>query len=297
MGSMPMAVPIDDALLSRWPLPLPAANGDKETRGSVLIVAGSREMPGAAVLAGNAALRAGAGKLVIATAASVATAVALAIPEARVIALAETGAGAIAGTAAEGLFKAARDVEAALIGPGMVDERAACEFVQTLLPRLGQATVLLDALAMGAVRDPGAGVHRTLAMTPHAGELAHLLAKEKSEIVCNPGSIASAAAQQWNAVVALKGALTTIASPDGRLWRHEGGNVGLAVSGSGDTLAGIIAGLMARGAALEQACAWGVVLHARAGDRLASRQGKIGYFAREIAAEIPALMGELAARS
>ena len=79
---------------------------------------------------------------------------------------------------------------------------------------------------------------------------------------CNhdPLPIACKAAAHWNAAVALKGAATFIALPDGRAWCHEGGNIGLAISGSGDVLAGIIAGLAARGASLEQAAAWGVAL-------------------------------------
>jgi NAD(P)H-hydrate repair Nnr-like enzyme with NAD(P)H-hydrate dehydratase domain len=91
-------------------------------------------------------------------------------------------------------------------------------------------------------------------------------------------------------VVALKGARTVIATPRGERWQHEGGNVGLATSGSGDVLAGIIAGLAARGAELAQAASWGVVLHAQAGERLAARLGRIGYLARELADEVPALL-------
>jgi NAD(P)H-hydrate repair Nnr-like enzyme with NAD(P)H-hydrate dehydratase domain len=102
-------------------------------------------------------------------------------------------------------------------------------------------------------------------------------------------------AQHWQATVALKGPVTFIATPDGRLWRHEGGNVGLAASGSGDTLAGIIVGLAARGATLEQAGAWGVALHARAGDRLAERTGPLGFLTRDLAAEVPMLMHTLGA--
>jgi NAD(P)H-hydrate repair Nnr-like enzyme with NAD(P)H-hydrate dehydratase domain len=79
------------------------------------------------------------------------------------------------------------------------------------------------------------------------------------------------------------------------VWRHEGGNAGLGVSGSGDVLAGLITGLAARGATLEQAAAWGVRLHARAGERLAGRLGVLGYLARELAIEVPALMASLAA--
>ncbi len=101
---------------------------------------------------------------------------------------------------------------------------------------------------------------------------------------------------RWNAVVALKGAITHIATPDGRMWRHEGGNLGLAISGSGDALSGLIVGLASRGASLEQAAAWGVTLHARAGQQLAARFGTLGYLAREIAAEVPTLMDALGRR-
>ena len=85
----------------------------------------------------------------------------------------------------------------------------------------------------------------------------------------------------------------TSATADGRQWCHAGGNTGLAISGSGDVLAGLIAGLAARGAPLEQAAAWGVALHAMAGEQLALRHGPLGYLAREISAEVPALLRAL----
>jgi NAD(P)H-hydrate repair Nnr-like enzyme with NAD(P)H-hydrate dehydratase domain len=80
------------------------------------------------------------------------------------------------------------------------------------------------------------------------------------------------------------------------VWRHEGGNAGLGVSGSGDVLAGLVGGLAARGADIEQAAAWAVRLHARAGERLAARYGTLGYLAREIAPEVPALLQALGSR-
>jgi ADP-dependent NAD(P)H-hydrate dehydratase len=86
-------VAVNDALLGRWPLPIPEADGDKEDRGRVLIVGGSQQIPGAIILAAIAALRAGAGKLTIATAARIAPLVAQAVCESRVIGLAETGSG------------------------------------------------------------------------------------------------------------------------------------------------------------------------------------------------------------
>jgi NAD(P)H-hydrate repair Nnr-like enzyme with NAD(P)H-hydrate dehydratase domain len=123
--------------------------------------------------------------------------------------------------------------------------------------------------------------------------MAKLTGDDKEAIAADCAGTAMRAARQWNAVVALKGAITHIAAADGRLWRHEGGNFGLATSGSGDVLAGIIAGLIARGAALEQAAAWGVALHARSGERLARRLGTLGYLARELPGEVPAIMESL----
>src|SRR2546423_2311801 len=110
--------PITRRLLRDWPLPQPEAGGDKDERGGVLVVGGSAEMPGAAILAATAALRAGAGKLRIATAAGVRSSIAVAVPEARVFALPETAAGAIAGSAAAAVARQARQVDAVLVGPG-----------------------------------------------------------------------------------------------------------------------------------------------------------------------------------
>ncbi|MFL6673185.1 MAG: NAD(P)H-hydrate dehydratase [Massilia sp.] len=288
---------VDIALLRGWPLPLPTMDADKEERGHVLVLGGSREMPGAVILAATAALRAGAGKLTIATGRSVAQLVALAIPEARVLGLAETEAGGFTRDAAGPLDPLAERINAILVGPGMQDEAATAALVHALLPRLeGSSTsVVLDACAMGALLYPPAGAPpycfaQPPVLTPHAGEMAHLTGIPKEEVAAAPDRIAAAAADRWNAVVALKGARTVVAAPGGARWQHEGGNVGLATSGSGDVLAGIIAGLAARGAELAQATCWGVALHAQAGERLAARLGMLGYLARELADEIPALL-------
>ena len=161
---------------------------------------------------------------------------------------------------------------------------------------------MLDACAMDVLlhlpADWPAGqpmrFERPVIMTPHCGEMAHLTGLDKDCIVGLPDAPALAAARDWNAVIALKGARTVIAAPDGTLWQHEGaGNSGLASSGSGDVLAGIIAGLLARGATEPQAACWGVALHARAGDRLAQRLGPMGYLAREISMEVPALLEQI----
>ena len=305
---MPVAhthtVNIDAATLRAWPLPMPAPDADKEERGHVLVLGGSREMPGAVILAGTAALRAGAGKLTIVTGASVAQLVALAIPEARVIGLRENGQGGFAREGVAELNPLADKVSAVLIGPGMQDEVATAVLVRALLPRLdgSDTSVVLDACAMGVILHPGGGAapqapfqfEQPVIVTPHAGEMAHLTGIAKDDILAAPEIHAARAAQRWNAVVVLKGARTVISSPEGERWQHEGGNVGLGTSGSGDALAGIIAGLAARGAGLAQAACWGVALHALAGEKLAGRFGVLGYLAREIADEVPALMQQTA---
>lgn len=288
-------IDVDAALLAGWPLPQPDSDGDKETRGRTLVVAGSREMPGAAWLAAVAALRAGAGKLQVATAASVAPGLALRLPEARVIALPETAAGGLALSGLALLEPLLARTDAVVVGPGLQDEAATRIFVRRLIDAgaTSEAVWVLDAEAMNVVAD-GQRFERPPLLTPHAGEMAHLTGADKPSVEADPERAAHDAARRWNAIVALKGAMTVIATPDGRTWRHVGGHVGLATSGSGDTLAGIVAGLAARGAPLEQAAAWGVALHARAGLALAERVGALGYLASELPAEVPRLMERLA---
>lgn len=289
------AVAITRELLRDWPLPMPGADADKEARGHVLVVAGSRDMPGAALLACTAARHAGAGKLTLATAASMAGQLGIAMPEARVIMLAETAAG---GLIVEGssLLDEASKAHAVLIGPGMLDDEASAALATALACACADAVLVLDAAAMTMMRgrDPVTFPGSVL-LTPHAGEMAGLTGVDKRRVCDEALDIAADAARCWQVAVALKGAQTIIAMPDGRLWRHQGGNAGLGVSGSGDVLAGLITGLAARGAPIEQAAAWGVALHARAGKQLALSRGPLGYLARDLSAQVPSLMAALAA--
>jgi ADP-dependent NAD(P)H-hydrate dehydratase len=183
-----------------------------------------------------------------------------------------------------------------LIGPGLPYDRATSDATAAVLARFSKAATILDAGAMEIARNAQNKSMRfssPVLLTPHAGEMARLRGSEKDAVAANSVDAALDAARAWQAFVALKGAVTHIAAPDGRVWRHESQNIGLATSGSGDVLSGIIAGLVGRGAPLEQASAWGVALHARAGSKLAERYGPIGYLARELADEVPALMAAL----
>lgn len=283
---------LDGRRLRDWPLPEIRHDADKEVRGRVLVVAGSREIPGAAILAATAALRAGAGKLVIATARSMAGPMALAMPEARVIALPENGHGAFTMEGLALLKDSAAGTDAAVIGPGLMGAEGTCDFVEGLLPLLAGVPVVLDALAMDVVRRRRR-LSQPVLLTPHAGEMAHLSGQSKEAVTADPRQVVGDAADEWHALVALKGSTTLIAQPGRGRWCHDGGHPGLATSGSGDVLAGLIAGLAAQQVPLEQACAWGVVVHAQAGATLARRFGPTGYLARELPGEIPALIRSL----
>jgi hydroxyethylthiazole kinase-like uncharacterized protein yjeF len=282
---------LDERTLRAWPLPAVEADADKEERGRVLIVGGSREIGGAVQLAGVATLRAGAGKLVIASAASIAPHLAQAVPEARVIPLEETRSGAFHARGVAAVEKTMRSAAAVLVGPGLMDAKGNTAFIERLLGCC-EAPVILDAGAMDVVQS-----HRRfeqpVLLTPHAGEMAHLRGLSKEEVEADPQRIAAESAREWNAVVALKGPTTFIATASGGQWKHAGSHPGLATSGSGDVLAGLVAGFAARGVPLEQACAWGVVVHALAGGALARDLGPLGFLARELPGAVPALLRKL----
>ena len=127
-------------------------------------------------------------------------------------------------------------------------------------------------------------------LTPHAGEIAALLGIDKREVESSASAIARHAATRFGATVLLKGAQSWIAQPDGALFRFNGALVGLGTSGSGDTLAGIVAGLAASGAAPCTSALWGAWAHGASGALLAKRVGKVGFLARELLAEVPALL-------
>lgn len=161
--------------MRRWALPQPDEGGDKEERGRVLVVGGATEMPGAIILAATAALRAGAGKLQIATCRSIAQLVAAAVPEARVFHLPETKTGDIDPAAAATIAEYSNRVQAVLVGPGMIDEATVMRLMRALLPRLESPTLILDAAALACAKDDQQILHHLhgkAVLTPHAGEMA-----------------------------------------------------------------------------------------------------------------------------
>jgi ADP-dependent NAD(P)H-hydrate dehydratase len=289
----PDATLITPQVLRDWRLPEPT--GGKDARGTILVVGGSTETLGAVLLAAEAALRSGAGKLQVAVPRSVAGFAAQALPEALVRGLAETEGGAIRADAAGQLADLAGKADALLVGPGMADEEQTRLLVEALLPGI-DGPVALDALGLAAVSaDPSCLHHlsgRTV-LTPNPTELALTLHVEPDEIDADPAGAALRLAGQARAVVALGGATSWMAAPDGRLWEDQSGGAGLGVSGSGDVRAGVVAGLLARGADPAQAAVWASHLHGRAGERLAATVGRLGFLARELPPEIPRVISEV----
>jgi hydroxyethylthiazole kinase-like uncharacterized protein yjeF len=285
--------PLDADLLGTFPLPHVPEDSGKEDRGRLLVIAGSRELAGAALLAGIAALRAGAGKLQIGTARSIAAPLAVAVPEARVISHPETDEGCIAEEGIAPLVRWAKAAQAVAIGCGMQPGRPLDDLLSALLDCDACCPLVLDAAVLQCLPSLEPALCRWRGGTillPHAGEMARLLGRERSEVEDDPAAAARAASERYDAVALVKGAYSFIAEPGGRTFRLEGGGVGLATSGSGDVLSGIVGGLCARGADPLTATLWGCWLHAEAGRILTDRVGRLGFLARELPDEIPALL-------
>jgi hydroxyethylthiazole kinase-like uncharacterized protein yjeF len=286
---------VTPSLLREWPLPAPGQ--DKYSRGSVLVIGGARATPGAALLAGTAALRAGAGKLTLAVAESAAVQVGVALPECGAIGLPETADGSVK-PELDRISSSLEGADTILVGPGLDDPDLAGQLLAALLDgeagRGGRPAVVLDAYALSALvpledkLEPWRG---RLILTPNLKEAAVLLGRDVDNLDEDLAEISD----RFDAVVSCHGVVTQpsgLAAEEPALWKITTGYGGLGTSGSGDVLAGAIAGLRARGTSSVQAACWGTHLHASAGDRLASRLGPLGFLARELADELPALMLE-----
>ena len=282
--------PLDRATLDAHPLP-PVEQGDKHDHGRLLIVAGSRTLAGAALLCATAAMRAGAGKLNIASVASVSPLIGIAMPESRAIGLDEAEDGRFGERAARQVAKLALDVDAVVAGPGMFEGPACTAMAAALLET--DAALAFDAGILRSLAPCAGGARkarRPPVLLPHAGEMAALLGCEAEDVERDPVGCARRCADRYGAMTLVKGATSHVVDPEGRVWTYRGGSPGLGVSGSGDTLAGIVGALLARGADPLTALLWGVWLHGEAGAILSRRVGPVGFLAREIPDCVPGLL-------
>jgi hydroxyethylthiazole kinase-like uncharacterized protein yjeF len=278
---------LDAQALEHHPLP-PVVDGDKQSKGRILVIAGSRDVPGAALLAATAAMRAGAGKLRIATVESVGIPLGVAMPEAMVIGLPEADDGGFAEDAAQRIAELAGAADAIVAGPGVRPNSSSSKIASLLLDC--DPALALDVAFLEALKPPTAHRRQIPILLPNADEMAALLDCEEGEVHRDPIACGDRAAKLYASVVLVKGVVSHVVTPGGECWTYDGGAPGLGVSGSGDVLAGIVGGLLARGAEPLNALLWAVWLHGEAGERLARELGPTGFLARELPGEIPALL-------
>jgi len=286
-------IELDHLWLDAHPLPSAGSDTDKDARGVVLAAGGSESVPGALLLTGEAALRSGAGKVQLATVDRAALLLGLQMPEAATFSLPTNANGELAGAAGTALAYRLDQCGALIVGPGMGPDADAAGLLEALIAHPPeQGSLLLDAAMIPAAQKfenhPSPWRERRV-LTPHLGEMAELMGCAEADVT---PELAGEAAERFGATVVLKSSETWIAEPGMEMLHYAGGGPGLATAGSGDVLAGIIGGMLARGASAFTAAGWGVWLHGEAGKRLAARDGPLGFLARELPPLVPALLAK-----
>jgi NAD(P)H-hydrate epimerase len=290
------AVPLD-LLGTPWVrqrLPGRPVSGNKGTFGRVLVVGGSMQYVGAARLAAEAAYRTGAGLVTIACPASVQPLLAPSIAEATWLPLPDD-AGALSAAAGAVIIDRLASYDVLLIGPGLGQGDGVRSVVASVLAAAPASLrgCVIDADALNALSATdgatarAASVHAPCVLTPHPGEMARLLGSTVAAVQDDRLNVATRAAAGWKQTVVLKGAHTVIAAPDGRAAISPHANPLLASAGTGDVLAGAIAGLLAQGLAPFDAAACAVYLHGLAAEELADDLGDRGLLASDLLPALP----------
>ncbi|MCL4299301.1 MAG: NAD(P)H-hydrate dehydratase [Anaerolineae bacterium] len=313
--TLEMATPAKVAAL----LPPRPVNAHKGTFGTALLVAGSMSYTGAAILAGQAATRSGAGLVTLAPPQVIHPILASRLAEATYIPLPHAE-GAIAPEAARLLFSKLDGVDALLIGPGLSQAAPTVAFLKEFLSGkagLPQRAVgfrqpeaespspdespsipplIVDADALNIL----AGLEKwwqllppNCILTPHPGEMARLMGSSIKDVQARRLEIAGEMADRWQQVVLLKGAHTVVAAPDGRMMILPFANPALAKAGSGDVLAGVIVGLRAQGLGAFEAAVAGGYLHGLAGELVRENLGVSGVIAGDLVGYLPLALREV----
>jgi len=269
-------------------------NTNKGSYGKVLIIGGSRGKTGAAAMAGQAALRTGAGLVTVATASSVLPIIAQSMPELMTEALAETSDGTIANQSVAEVLDGKTILA---IGPGLTTFAETSAFVRRAVEE-SSMPVIIDADAINAYAGYNGEIHgngRGVIITPHPGEMARLIGKDVSFVTGNRIEVAREFAVSHKVYVVLKGYRTIVATPDASIYVNPTGNPGMATGGTGDILTGMIAGILAQeylGTFVERLCL-AVYLHGLAGDLAAEKLGEESLVATDLLRFLPEAWEEL----
>ena len=263
--------------------------------GHLLVVAGSLGKTGAAVLAGRAALRSGVGLCTIAVPASQQPIVAAQASEYMTEALPETVAQSLSLKARDRIVELARRMDAVALGPGLSLDPEAQELARGLIRELPRPMVV-DADALSALAGhldllrQAAGPR---ALTPHPGEMARMLGTTIEAVQADRIEVTRTFAREHGVAIALKGAGTVIAGPDGHVAINPTGNPGMAKGGSGDVLTGIVGALLAREIEPAGALRAGCYVHGLAADVAGRDRGEYGMLATDIIESLPAALRAL----
>jgi len=282
MGDLKVLTSADLPRLPRRPI-----DAFKTSVGSVLVVAGSYGMAGAAYLTAISALRAGAGYVRVATAKSVYPILATLVPSAVFVPLDCTDDAIVKASEVDKVLKEAGASKVAVMGPGWGDKPEAAKLFYALMEEL-QIPKVLDANMLGLLgrrRDLYARLTPNDVLTPHPGEMGDLLGMKGTDVQKDRLRSVRKLVELTGAVAVLKGARTLVC--DGkRLYRNTSGNAGMAKAGAGDVLSGMVGALMAQGLSAFDSATLGVYIHGKAGDIAAAREGR-GLTADALSAAIP----------
>ena len=285
---------------SQWVPPRPPAS-HKGSYGRVLVVAGSTGMTGAAALASEAALRAGAGLVTLATPKHLNPILEGLLPEVMTLPLPETEAGSLAVSATSAILEFAEKTKSVLaIGPGLSQHSETVSLVHELIRENREQglslRMVIDADGLNALsqdRNIISLLDRETVLTPHPGEMARLTDASVSTLEKDRIHTAQQFASEHSLTLVFKGAPTVSADANGEVWINSTGNPGMGTGGMGDVLTGVIAGLMAQGIASETAAALGVYLHGLAGDIAAEALGRHGLIASDVLKAVPQAIASL----
>jgi len=288
-----------ELLTSDWAgatLPARPLNANKGTFGRVLVAAGSINYIGSAYLACSGAMRVGAGLVTLATANSLQPILASKLTEATFLPLPESQPGITSAEAADIINQQCSQYKVLLLGCGLGQNPSTAEFVTSLLSKKGLPALVLDADALNILaRTPDWWQRFTgnAILTPHPGEMSRLCGLSIDEIQSERIGVAGKFAVEWNKTIVLKGAYNVIASPDGYCRVSPFANPGLATAGTGDVLAGIIAGLVAQGLSLADAACLGVYVGGEAGEMIRNVLGDAGMIASDLLPALPVTIKQL----
>ncbi len=288
--------------VSQW-LPQRSSSSHKGTYGRVLVVAGSTGMTGAAALASEAALRAGAGLVTLATPKHLNPILEGLLPEAMTLPLPETASGSLSTAATSAILEFAEKTQSVLaIGPGLSQHPDTAALVHQLVrenqkQELG-IRLVVDADGLNALAQAPeiiSLVDKAAVLTPHPGEMARLTNTPVSTLEKDRIRTAQQFASNSGVTLVFKGAPTVTGFPNADVWINSTGNPGMATGGMGDVLTGIIVGLMAQGISSEKAAALGVYIHGLAADRVAEALGMHGLLASDVLKAVPEAIASLIA--